>query len=660
MKHLFILLLSIGALISHPQTQKTIYGKVTDKADKSPVVGANVVIKGTGLGAVTDANGEYKITGLSAAKQDVVVSYVGYNSLTKKADLTTADSARVDFEIDASRQNMQEVMIATGSKYSQKADGWSGNGKGRGRTVYSPSFGSTATATGGSAAYGYYAPASVNKLSIRGGTWTDLSDLDVVPELPEDTVGNNNFRQVTKNPFSTFSIDVDDGSYSLMRKTVNGGHLPNKDEVRTEEFINYFEYKYPMPQSQDVPFTVYREMSNCPWNPQNKLLHIGIQGYDVVQSELPPSNLVFLLDVSGSMMSADKLPLVKQAFKYMIDELNEKDVVSIVVYAGNSGLVLPPTKGNEKQKIKDALDKLEAGGSTAGGAGIELAYKTAKENFITNGNNRVILATDGDFNVGISDEQGLIKLIEQKREDGIFLSVIGCGTGNYQDKKMEQLADHGNGYYGYIDDEAEAKRIFAKQLGATILTIAKDVKLQLEFNPQWVKDYKLVGYENRILEAEDFANDKKDAGELGGGSSVTALYEITLYDSPRTDLKLESKNEKLQYATFGDKDILALNIRYKEPKEDKSKLITSMVQNNSVTPEETSDDFRFSAAVAMAGMVLKDAANKGNSTLDMAYAIANASKGEDKDGYRKEFTELLKKMKGMKPAEANKNSAGSE
>lgn len=667
MKQLFILLLSFTAMLTGPEGKKTIYGKVTDKNSGQPIAGATVLIKDNAASTTTDANGEYKLNNLTAGTYSVLVTFAGYKVELKKADLTKAESLKLDFALQAEIKPIAGEALAVESitttksgvkqKERAKTESYVGSGK-----AACPSFGSvTVTGNGGTAAYGYrpYTSYSSPAVSTRGN-WKDLGLLQDVEELPSDTVGNNDFREVQKNPFSTFSIDVDDGSYSLMRKTVNGGHLPNKDEVRTEEFINYFTYNYPMPESQDIPFKVYREMSTCPWNPGSKLLHIGIQGYDVVQSQLPPSNLVFLIDVSGSMMSQDKLPLVQKAFSYMVDELTEKDVVSIVVYAGSSGLVLPPTKGNEKQKIKDAINALSAGGSTAGGAGIELAYKTAKANFIADGNNRVILATDGDFNVGISDEQGLIKLIEEKRNDGIFLSVVGCGSGNYQDKKMEQLADHGNGYYGYVDDEAEAKRIFVKQMGATVLTIAKDVKLQLEFNPQWVKEYKLVGYENRILEAEDFANDKKDAGELGGGSSVTALYEITLYESPHTDLKVENKNEKLQYATFGNNDILALNIRYKDPKEDKSKLITAMVQDASVTPEKTSTDFKFSAAVAMAGMYLKDAKNKGNSNLDMAYAMASSSLGEDKDGYRKEFTELLKKMKGLKPAEANRNSAGNE
>lgn len=612
MKKLFALLCSYLLVLGHVTAQKLISGNITDDLG-SPLVSATVTVAGLKNTAITDMNGNFKITGLAAGHYKLTANYVGFNSETKSVDLTKEDSVYIEMKLTSNTQSL-DVVVVTCSKYVGAS--MNGRGKANAKTKYS------------------YTP--------------DLATLPDVADFDDDTVGNNNFRKVSKNPFSTFSIDVDDGSYTLMRKNVNAGQTPDKDEVRIEEFINYFEYDYPLPETKETPFRVYSEMSACPWNPSHKLLHLGIKGYDVVQSSLPPSNLVFLIDVSGSMSSYDKLPLVKKALGYLVDELTERDVVSIVVYAGNSGLVLPPTKGNNKQAIKDALEKLQSGGSTAGGAGIELAYKTAKDNFIKDGNNRVILATDGDFNVGISDENGLVKLIEQKRDDGIFLSVIGCGTGNYQDRKMEQLADHGNGYYGYMDDEAEAKRIFAKQMGATIFTIAKDVKLQVEFNPKWIKEYKLVGYENRQLKDEEFADDKKDAGELGAGSSVTALYELVLYEQPNNNGKIEERNSKLTYATFGEKDIMALNIRYKEPKGSKSQLITQMMQNTSVSPDKTSNDFRFSAAVAMAGMILKKAENKGNSSYDMAYAMANSAKGKDADGYRKEFTDLLEKLRKTK------------
>lgn len=611
--HALLLLAITGSIVN---AQKVITGKVTEQGTKDGVISASVSLQEISISTVTDFDGNFQLANIPAGKYTVNVMYIGYQPYSTTIDINTKDSVYLAISLKPSASELQEVMIVTGSKYESRLVGKTNSKL-------------------------YYASPAMPAANKRKD-WADVAEPDVI----DDTLGNNNFRMVKRAPFSTFSIDVDDGSYALMRKQVNSNALPRKEEVRTEEFINYFNYKYPHPATTAKPFSVYTEMSTCPWNPANKLLHIGIQGYDVVQEKLPPSNLVFLIDVSGSMQGEDRIGLIQKAFGYMVDNLNEKDLVSIVVYAGSSGLVLQPTPGNEKVKLKEAVNRLTAGGSTAGGAGIQLAYKTALNNFIKDGNNRVILCTDGDFNVGINDEQGLIKMIEEQRKSNVFLSVIGCGSGNYQDKKMEQLADHGNGYYGYMDDEAEAKRIFSKQLGATLLTIAKDVKLQVEFNPAWVKEYKLVGYENRELQDVEFADDKKDAGELGAGSSVTALYELVLYPQAK-DLKTEPTNKQLQYATFAASDLAALNIRYKLPKEDKSTLSTYILPNNSVSPAQATTDFNFAAAVAMAGIVLKGAKNKGNASLDMAYALASKSKGEDKDGYRTEFIDLLAKLKKL-------------
>lgn len=593
--------------------QRSLSGKVIDQDSQEEIISASIVLQydGKNYSAVSDFDGKFKIDSLPAAKYTVEVKYIGYETYKVNIDLTVTNSVRLEIKLKPDVKVLQDVVIVNNYRLVGSAMPV------RGRKSMSPSY-----------AWGY-----------------DLADA-AEPDVTDDTIGNNDFRMVKTSPFSTFSIDVDDGSYALMRRNVNNKSLPKADEVRTEEFINYFQYNYPYPATTEKPFSVYTEMSACPWNPANQLLHIGIQGYDVKQEKLPPSNLVFLIDVSGSMQGEDRIGLVKKAFSYMVDNLTEQDKVAIVVYAGNSGLILSSTPGNQKQKLKDAVNNLSAGGSTAGGAGIQLAYKTAMDNFIKDGNNRVILCTDGDFNVGISDEQGLIKLIEEKRQSGVFLSVIGCGTGNYQDKKMEQLADHGNGYYGYMDEEAEAKRIFSKQMGATLLTIAKDVKLQVEFNPAWVKEYKLVGYENRKLEDEEFVDDKKDAGELGAGSSVTALYELVLYPQAKA-LKTEPANNKLQYASFAANDLASINIRYKLPKEDKSTLSIYTLQNTPVSPAQVTSDFNFSAAVAMAGMVLKKAANKGSANMDIAYALATKGKGDDKDGYRTEFIELLSKLKKL-------------
>ncbi|MDP3542887.1 MAG: VWA domain-containing protein, partial [Elusimicrobiota bacterium] len=338
-------------------------------------------------------------------------------------------------------------------------------------------------------------------------------------------IEENAFQKASDHPLSTFSIDVDAASYSNSRSILNEGRLPPADAVRLEEFINYFKYAYPEPQGEH-PFSITTEVAACPWNDAHKLVRVGLKGKSIAKENLPPNNLVFLIDSSGSMMGPDRLGLVQKGLRLLVEQLRKEDRISIVTYAGSAGLVLPPTSGAKKKEILEALDRLTAGGSTAGGAGIQLAYKVAAENLIKKGNNRVILATDGDFNVGVTSDGELTRLIEEKREHGVFLTVLGVGRGNYQDAKMEQLADKGNGNYAYLDDIMEAQKVLVKEMGGTLLTIAKDVKLQVEFNPARVSSYKLIGYENRVLAAEDFNNDKKDAGELGAGHTVTALYEV--------------------------------------------------------------------------------------------------------------------------------------
>ena len=355
-------------------------------------------------------------------------------------------------------------------------------------------------------------------------TTGDRDDTDYNTE-DYDGIVENRFLTVTENALSTFSIDVDAASYSNVRRFLQSGQLPPAGAVRTEEMINYFHYDYPQPKNED-PFSINTEMAACPWNPAHRLVLIGLQGKKIPVENLPASNIVFLIDVSGSMMDENKLPLVKASMKMLVDQLREQDKVSLVVYAGNAGLVLPATSGANKNAIKDAIDKLEAGGSTAGGQGIQLAYKTAKENFLKGGNNRVILCTDGDFNVGASSDDDLVRMIEEERKSGVFLTVLGYGMGNYKDNKMEKLADKGNGNHAYIDGLSEAKKVLVNEFGGTLFTIAKDVKLQVEFNPAKVQAYRLIGYENRMLNKEDFNNDKKDAGELGSGHTVTALYEV--------------------------------------------------------------------------------------------------------------------------------------
>lgn len=458
-----------------------------------------------------------------------------------------------------------------------------------------------------------------------------------------DRIYENQFMPVKQNPLSTFSIDVDTASYSNMRRFISEGQLPPEDAVRIEECINYFNYDYPDP-TDDAPFSVVTEISDCPWNPEHQLAHIGLQGKRQDTDKKLPSNLVFLIDVSGSMQSSYKLPLLKNAFQILVKKLGENDTVSIVVYAGSEGIALPATPGNEKSTILRAINYLSAGGSTAGAEGIRLAYKIAKQNFIPDGNNRVILATDGDFNVGITSDSELVRLIETKRDQQIYLTVLGFGTGNYKDSKMEKLADKGNGNYAYIDNLFEAQKVLGTELTGTLFTIAKDVKIQVEFNPEKVKAYRLLGYENRMLKDVDFNDDIKDAGELGSGHSVTALYELIPAESdekvPTVD-KLKYQKTVISYNTESVNELMNIKIRYKKPKSTESILMIKPVSDRKILLAETSDNFRFSAAVAAFGLLLRNSQYKGSLTYEQVLKLAEKAKGEDRYGYRSEFIKLV-------------------
>ncbi len=456
-------------------------------------------------------------------------------------------------------------------------------------------------------------------------------------------VEENRPMKVSMSPLSTFSIDVDTASYSNIRRFIEDGIRPPADAVRIEEMINYFTYDLPQPDG-DVPFSVTTELAKCPWNEENYLAMIALQGKSISNKDLPKSNLVFLLDVSGSMDEPDKLPLLKSSFQLLVEQLGENDKVSIVVYAGASGVVLDSARGDEKEKILEALNGLAAGGSTAGGEGIELAYKIAKKNYIPGGNNRVILATDGDFNVGVSSEGELTRLIENKRKDGIFLSVLGFGTGNIKDNKMEALADKGNGNYAYIDSLLEAKKVLVNEMGGTLLTIAKDVKIQVEFNPAKVKEYRLVGYDNRILRNEDFDDDTKDAGEIGAGHSVTAFYEIVPY---KVGEEIESSQLKYQSAEIKqgwENEWMEVRLRYKKPDSDASEKLVHTVTDNEIR-ERPSENFVFASAVAEFGLLLKDSQYRGTSSLGSVKMRAEGSIGSDEEGYRRNFLELVDKAK---------------
>ncbi len=448
----------------------------------------------------------------------------------------------------------------------------------------------------------------------------------------------NQFKSVSYDPLSTFSIDVDRAAYSNVRRMINNGQEIPIDAVKIEEMVNYFDYDYQAPVD-DKPFAVHTEVAQTPWNKESLLMKIGLKGKELNTKELPPSNLTFLIDVSGSMSAANKLPLLKSAFQVLVKNLREKDKVSIVVYAGAAGVVLEPTSGDQKEKIMSAINNLNAGGSTAGGQGIELAYKLAQKNFKKKGNNRVILATDGDFNVGMSSDKAMQTLIEEKRASGVFLTCIGFGMGNYKDSKLETLADKGNGNYAYIDTMQEAHKFLGKEFSGTLFTIAKDVKIQVEFNPAVVKSYRLIGYENRLLNNEDFKDDTKDAGEIGVGHTVTALYEVVPVQAAYDPVNGSSL--KYQKATSGlTNELLTVKLRYKEPNGTKSKLIEHVVQNDPT--QDISSDFKFMSAVAMFGMKLRDSKFVESITNEQLLAIADSGRGDDQDGFRAEFIRLIK------------------
>jgi Ca-activated chloride channel homolog len=468
-----------------------------------------------------------------------------------------------------------------------------------------------------------------------------------------DRLYENPFERVTQAPLSTFSIDVDTAAYSNMRRFLKRNKLPPKDSVRIEEMLNYFSYEYKSPDANSTtPFAVNAELTSCPWNKDRKLLRIGIKGKAFSKKKLPRSNLVFLLDVSGSMFSSTKLPLLQKALRLLVNKLTPKDKVAIVVYAGASGVVLNSTSAENKAKILLAIDNLRAGGSTNGGAGIEMAYKIAMKNFVPKGINRVILATDGDFNVGVSSRGELVRMVEQRAKKNVFLTVLGFGMGNYKDATLEKLANKGNGNYAYIDTIKEARKVLVKQMGGTLVTIAKDVKIQIEFNPAKVKGYRLIGYENRMLAAKDFNNDKKDAGEIGAGHMVTAIYELVppgkSMKTPGVDPLKYQTVKKLKATAAGGNELSTIKIRYKKPHGKKSILIKFPIQNLSTNFKKASRDMRFASAVASFGMILRGSKYKGSGTMEKVLDMAQAAKGKDKDGYREEFISLVKIAKSLK------------
>jgi len=589
-------------------TTRTVTGRVTFSEDGSALPGVNVFLKNTREGVVTDADGRYSIR-VPQEGGTLVFSFIGFTSL----EIKTGARSIVNVVMQSDVRQLSEVIVGgKGIKRDRNKLG----------TAYSPG-------------------------AIQ--SHQDMGEYETQPvwDTEEyDAIHENIFHGALQNPLSTFSIDVDAASYSNMRRFIRAGQRPPKDAIRIEELINYFDYAYAQPQGED-PFSIYTEISAAPWNEKHQLVHIGLQGRKIPTDNLPASNLVFLVDVSGSMDSPNKLPLLKASFRLLVDQLRDRDRVAIVVYAGAAGVVLPSTSGADKKTILDALENLQAGGSTAGGAGIQLAYAIAKQNFHPNGNNRIILATDGDFNVGESSNAGMERLIEEKRGDGIFLTVLGFGMGNYKDSKMEILADKGNGNYAYIDNILEAQKVLVNEFGGTMFTIAKDVKLQVEFNPALVKAYRLIGYENRALRNEDFNNDKKDAGELGSGHTVTALYEIIPVGVESSFYKMDELKYQKQIVTVPaqkSNELLTIKFRYKTPQGTTSKLIVHPLRNDVAATRGISENFKWSAAIAAFGMLLRDSEYIHGFTIDQVLALAETSRGADKEGYRAEFISLVKSV----------------
>ncbi|MES2130759.1 MAG: von Willebrand factor type A domain-containing protein [Bacteroidota bacterium] len=635
-----LLLLSLSGLAQ--QTKKTplvatstISGKVIDSTNSGVIPFASILLFKDNVNkasATTDMNGEYSFKNLTHGNYKIIASYVGYTPKTITGISVTQNKTVVpDIQLSGHLVRLSEVTITEKIPMVQ---------------MESISYNNISVQEYSKAPAGgrHY-----KKSKEKGDTYSGKANAYDYDREGYSRIYDNEFKDSKHDPLSTFSIDVDKASYSNVRRFLTQGQLPQPDAVRVEEMINYFSYNYPQPKEGD-PFSITTEYTECPWNNKHSLIHIGLQGKEIKLDNLPANNLTFLIDVSGSMSDEDKLPLLKSGLHLLVEQMRPQDKVSIVVYAGAAGVVLPPTSGEYKERIYEAMEKLQSGGSTAGGEGIMLAYKTAKENFIAKGNNRIILATDGDFNVGISSDGELTRLIEKEREDGVFLSVLGFGTGNYQDSKMEQLADKGNGNYAYIDNLLEAKKVLVKEMGGTLLTIAKDVKLQIEFNPAKVKAYRLVGYENRMLNKEDFNDDKKDAGELGSGHTVTAIYEII----PAGSSELVASTDALKYQETkavpesSSNEVMTIKFRYKEPKESTSKLMAHIVADKKTAFDATSENCKFAVAVAEFGMLLRDSKFKGDSDFKSIMKIAKSAKGNDDEGYRAEFIKLVETAELLK------------
>jgi Ca-activated chloride channel homolog len=619
---------SICALTLAPAAQTsvgTLTGTVKDSTG-APVPGAliRIVAKGANpYSTVSNAGGTFTFARVPAAEYELTVMLPGFRTFTARVTVTPQKPARVDVVLLATAltENVTTAAEAPPPAAAAQPD--------MAYVLPRSSAGGKMAATGGHLAS--VLPPTPGR-SYRGPREFNTESYDRIDDNP--------FLFATQDPLSTFSIDVDTASYANVRRYLNGGSLPPRDAVRIEELINYFRFEYARP-GHEVPFSVTTELTPCPWNPQHRLALVGLQARALDMEAVPARNLVFLLDVSGSMEPSDKLPLVRAAMRMLVDTLTSRDRIAIVVYAGATGIVLPSTSGAQKEKIHQAIARLEAGGSTNGGAGITLAYQVAQEQFVKGGINRVILATDGDFNVGVTSQGDLTRLIEEKRASGIFLSVLGVGTGNIKDSTMEKLADRGNGNYAYLDSLHEARKVLVAEAGATLVTVAKDVKIQVEFNPVNVAAYRLVGYENRMLRHQDFNDDRKDAGEIGAGHTVTALYEIVPVgvevNGPGVD-PLKYQRPAAPSTGAGRDELMTVKLRYKAPEGDLSKLISVTVKNR---PTGMSANVGFAASVAEFGMLLRESEHRGSATYADAAALARRFRGTDPDGYRSEFIRLV-------------------
>jgi len=644
MKTKLLALLALLVLALPLISQTSLSGRVTDDTGE-PVIFASVALYKHGVlitGTETDIDGYYRFASLDPGTYAVETSYIGYTKQRVERVLVYAGKAnKLDIEMTADAVNLDEVVVTSYKVPLVTQDNCT-----QGATIVSDQIRNLPTRNLNSLAAttaGVSDAKASNELKIRGSR-SNATDYYVdgirvqgnaIPEQAPTAAGEgyaeiveNEFITAGTEAFSTFSIDVDKAAYSNVRRFITAGQLPPADAVRTEELINYFDYAYPLPEVGNA-FAVETELGPCPWQEGHQLLHIGIKGFEASPVDAPPANLVFLIDVSGSMGSPNKLPLVKQALGLLTEELRAQDRVSIVTYAGGFQVALLPTSGDQKEKIMNVVNGLGSGGGTAGGAALQRAYELARQYFQPNGSNRVILATDGDFNVGISSPEELEAFIAEKRATGIYLSVLGFGTGNYKDDRLEILANKGNGNYAYIDGIKEAEKVLVTEMAGTLFAIAKDVKLQVEFDSATVQTYRLIGYENRLLDKEDFEDDSKDAGELGAGHTVTALYEIV----PQPGAEGEPLG--------------TLHLRYKEPAESQSRYLKHELPGDAQLLEQTSENFRFAAAVATYAHCLRDSKHKGLATLSLARELADQARQDDLENYRADFVELIKQTENL-------------